>query len=42
MLSDKVNLFGLGFRKPYIVIGLLIQAAGQLIFPYIDPVSQFP
>jgi len=42
MLSDKVNLFGLGHRKPYIVIGLLLQAAGQLVFPFIDPVTQFP
>ena len=42
MLSDKVNLFGLGHRKPYIIIGLLLQAGGQLVFPFIDPVSQFP
>ena len=27
MLSDKVNFFGLGFRKPYIILGLVIQAA---------------
>jgi PAT family beta-lactamase induction signal transducer AmpG len=24
MLSDKNNLFGLGYRKPFIVLGLLI------------------
>jgi len=42
MLSDKVNFFGLGYRKPYIVVGLLMQAGGQLIFPYIHPVHAFP
>jgi PAT family beta-lactamase induction signal transducer AmpG len=42
MLSDRVNLFGLGYRRPYIVIGLLIQAAGQLIFPFIHPGQSFP
>lgn len=41
MLSDKVNLFGLGYRKPYIIIGLLIQAGGQLIFPFINPSHSF-
>ncbi|MCJ7550764.1 MAG: hypothetical protein MUQ30_13910, partial [Anaerolineae bacterium] len=25
MLSDRVNLFGLGHRKPYILLGLLVQ-----------------
>jgi PAT family beta-lactamase induction signal transducer AmpG len=35
MLSDGVNLFGLGHRKPYILIGLLTQATVILIAPYI-------
>ena len=41
MLSDKVNLFGFGFRKPYIVLGLLIQAVCLLIVPLIDPGQEF-
>jgi len=41
MLSDRVNLFGLGYRKPYIIFGLLIQAAGQLVFPLINPANSF-
>lgn len=36
MLSDGVNLFGLGHRKPYILIGLLTQATVILIAPYIS------
>jgi len=41
MLSDRVNLFGMGYRKPYIVIGLLIQAAGQVTFSFIQPANSF-
>jgi len=41
MLSDKVNLFGLGYRKPYIVLGILIQALCLLIVPLIDPGKNF-
>ncbi len=41
MLSDRINLFGLGYRKPYIILGLLIQAVGQLIFPFVDPATSF-
>ena len=35
MLSDGVNLFGMGHRKPYILIGLLGQAITMLILPHI-------
>jgi PAT family beta-lactamase induction signal transducer AmpG len=41
MLSDRVNLFGLGHRKPFIIIGLILQAAGIMVFPYIDPYHSF-
>jgi len=41
MLSDSVNLLGLGHRKPYIIIGLLIQAACLLAVPLIDVGLQF-
>lgn len=37
MLSDKVNLFGLGHRKPYIFIGLAVQLICLIIVPLIDP-----
>jgi PAT family beta-lactamase induction signal transducer AmpG len=42
LLSDRVNLLGLGHRKPFIVLGLAIQSAAFLVFPLIDPVAQFP
>jgi len=41
MLSDKVNFFGLGFRKPYIVLGLIIQAACLLAVPLLHPGRNF-
>lgn len=41
MLSDRVNLFGLGHRKPYILIGLLVQAIALVIAPLIDPNSGY-
>jgi MFS transporter, PAT family, beta-lactamase induction signal transducer AmpG len=37
MLSDRVNLFGLGHRKPYIILGLLKQTLCLVIIPLIDP-----
>jgi len=37
VLSDKVNLFNLGHRKPYIMIGLVVQAVCLFIAPFIDP-----
>lgn len=41
MLSDKVNLFGFGHRKPYIIIGLAIQSVGLLIVPFVNPGTHF-
>ena len=41
MLSDRVNFFGLGFRKPYIILGLVIQAACLLAVPLLDPGQNF-
>lgn len=37
MLSDRFNFWGLGYRKPYILIGLLVQFACLLAVPAIDP-----
>jgi MFS transporter, PAT family, beta-lactamase induction signal transducer AmpG len=42
MLSDKVNLLGMGHRKPFIILGLIIQATGIMIFPYVNPQHSFP
>jgi PAT family beta-lactamase induction signal transducer AmpG len=41
MLSDKVNLFKLGYRRPYIIIGLLVQAICLLVVPTINPGTHF-
>ena len=41
MLSDKVNLFGMGNRKPYIVIGLLVQIICLIFVPFINPGTSF-
>ncbi|MFH1446291.1 MAG: MFS transporter [Chloroflexota bacterium] len=41
MMSDRVNLFGLGYRKPYIIIGLVIQAVCLVIVPFINPGADF-
>ena len=41
MLSDKVNLLGLGHRKPYIVIGLMVQTLCLIFVPFINPGNTF-
>jgi PAT family beta-lactamase induction signal transducer AmpG len=41
MLSDRVNLLGLGHRKPYILLGLLVQTACLVIVAYIDPAEYY-
>lgn len=41
MLSDSVNLFGLGHRKPYILIGLVIQAICLLLVPLVNVGQNF-
>lgn len=37
MLSDRVNLFGMGHRKPYILIGLVVQTLVLVVIPFVDP-----
>ena len=37
MLSDRYNLLGLGHRKPYIFIGLLVQFACLIVVANINP-----
>jgi PAT family beta-lactamase induction signal transducer AmpG len=41
MLSDRVNLFQLGHRKPYILIGLLVQTICLIVVPFIDPAQYY-
>ena len=41
MLSDRVNLFHIGHRKPYIIFGLLLQMVCLLIVPTINPGTHF-
>ena len=41
ILSDRVNLLHLGHRKPYIVLGLIIQSVCLVIVPFIDPGKDF-
>lgn len=41
MLSDRVNLFGWGHRKPYILIGLLVQLACLVVVPFVDPADSY-
>lgn len=41
MLSDRVNFFRLGHRKPYIIIGLLVQTICLIIVPAVQPDTQF-
>jgi MFS family permease len=40
-LSDRVNLFHRGHRKPYIIIGLIVQTAAFLCVPLFNPRDQF-
>ncbi|MEA3325692.1 MAG: MFS transporter [Chloroflexota bacterium] len=41
ILSDRVNLFGMGHRKPYIFIGLTVQFLCLVAAPFIDPGLHF-
>jgi PAT family beta-lactamase induction signal transducer AmpG len=39
-LSDRVNLLGDGYRKPYIVLGLLVQSLGLFSLTIVHPGSR--
>lgn len=41
LLSDRVNLFRGGHRKPYILIGLVLQTLAFLLVPQFNPNTQF-
>ena len=40
-LSDRVPLFKVGYRKPYILIGLILQTAAFLVLPFVIPTEKF-
>ena len=41
ILSDRVNLLGMGYRKPYILLGVAIQAGMLVLVPFVDPGINF-
>ncbi|MCE1252672.1 MAG: MFS transporter [Anaerolineae bacterium] len=41
LLSDRVNLFNRGHRKPYIILGILLQSLAFLLLTVCKPDSQF-
>ncbi|HEY9121745.1 MAG TPA: MFS transporter [Brevefilum sp.] len=41
ILSDRVNLLGMGHRKPYIFIGLIVQFLCLIAAPFINPGTHF-
>ncbi len=41
ILSDRVNLFGWGKRKPYILIGVVLQILALIVVPFVNPGHQF-
>jgi len=41
ILSDRVNLFGGGYRKPYIILGVAIQILALILVPMVDPSVSF-
>ena len=41
MLSDRFNLLNMGYRKPYIIIGLVVQCLCLVVVPSINPGENF-
>ncbi len=41
IISDRINLFGMGHRKPYIFIGLAVQFLCLVAAPFINPGTHF-
>ena len=41
IISDRINLFGMGHRKPYIFIGLAVQFLCLVAAPFINPGTYF-
>ncbi|MBI9049658.1 MAG: MFS transporter [Anaerolineaceae bacterium] len=41
MISDRFNLFKMGHRKPYIIMGLILQSIACFLVPLVNPASQY-
>lgn len=41
IISDRIDLFGMGHRKPYIFIGLAVQFLCLIVAPFINPGMHF-
>jgi len=41
LLSDRVALFNMGHRKPYIILGIVLQSLAFLLLPLFKPDAQF-
>jgi PAT family beta-lactamase induction signal transducer AmpG len=41
ILSDRVSLFNKGYRKPYILLGVLLQIVSLVLVPFINPGTHF-
>jgi PAT family beta-lactamase induction signal transducer AmpG len=41
ILSDRVNLLGMGHRRPYILLGLLTQTLCLVVAPFVDLVAHY-
>lgn len=41
ILSDRVNLLGGGYRKPYILLGVAVQLIALILVPLINPATNF-
>lgn len=41
LLSDRVSLFKMGYRKPYIATGLVLQTVAFFLLPFVSPANQF-
>ena len=41
LLSDRISLFKVGHRKPYIILGLALQTLAFLLLPAFNPSTQF-
>ena len=41
MLSDRVNLLGMGHRRPYILLGLLAQTLCLIVAPFVNLTTHY-
>ncbi|MCB0036814.1 MAG: hypothetical protein KDE51_22435, partial [Anaerolineales bacterium] len=41
VISDRINLFGMGHRKPYMMLGVIACAVAFVIAFFVDPSENF-